>query len=217
VVRCTQFCCLEALGCDCALVLNKPDDGRGFGIVQISLGPLIRRWQADANSAVEKSLNARRRGGVLVWLKNFEVTPADLNAPVENYLEDPCQSQRGDSGVQAEGIGWVGQRICQFVGEAEAQYKFERGDCANVSAPIALIFDTKIMSKNVRIGNKVEWQADPINANDGRADQIGRVVVMTVEVIIHPHTIGARRLLGVGRDGCPEGLKAVVIDGMIVK
>ncbi len=73
------------------------------------------------------------------------------------------------------------------------------------------------MSKNVCIGNRVEWRADPINANDGRADQIGRVVVVAVEVLIHPHAIRAHRLLGIGWDGRPEGLKAVVVDGMIVK
>jgi hypothetical protein len=73
------------------------------------------------------------------------------------------------------------------------------------------------MPENNGIGNGVEQQADPINADDSRTNQVGWIVVVAMEVIVYPHAAGACSVLGVGRYRCPEGLKAVVIDGMIVK
>ncbi len=40
---------------------------------------------------------------------------------------------------------------------------------------------------------------------------------MAVEVVLHPYTCVGRRLLGIQGDRCAEGLKAVIIDGMVVE
>ncbi len=87
---------------------------------------------------------------------------------------------------------------------------------AEVRAAIVVLC-TKVIPKNIGIGNGVEWQADPVNADDSRTNQVGWIVVVAMEVIFYLHTIGACSVLGVGRYQCPEGLKAVFIDSMIVK
>jgi hypothetical protein len=40
---------------------------------------------------------------------------------------------------------------------------------------------------------------------------------MAVEVVLHPYTCVARGLLGIRGDRCSEGLKAIIIDGMVVE
>jgi hypothetical protein len=107
--------------------------------------------------------------------------------------------------------------ICLFVGEAKARDKFERGYRTDVSAPIILVLNTEVLPKNIGIGNGVERRADPVNADDSRTNQVGWIVVMAMEVIVYPRAVGACSVLGVRRYQCPEELKAIVIDGMIVK
>jgi hypothetical protein len=94
-----QFRLLEALCCHCAQVLHEPNYGSRLGVIQVSLGPLVGRWQTDTNGAIEECLDAYCRGGVLIWLKNFKVTAAYLYAPVEDMIKNPCQCKGADSGI----------------------------------------------------------------------------------------------------------------------
>ncbi len=87
----------------------------------------------------------------------------------------------------------------------------------DVSAPIVLVLYTKVMPRNIGIGNGVERWADPVNTDDSRTNQVGWIVVVAMEVIVYLHAIGACSVLGVGWYQCPERLKFIVIDGMIVK
>ncbi len=87
----------------------------------------------------------------------------------------------------------------------------------DIRAPIVLVLNNKVMPKNIGIGNEFERWADPVNADDSRTNQVGWIVIVAMEVIVYPHAVGVCSVLGIGRYQCPEGLKAVVIDGMIVK
>jgi len=83
--------------------------------------------------------------------------------------------------------------------------------------PIVLEFDPKVMPKNICIRDWVEWGAKVDVTKDGRTNQIRRVIVVAVEVVLDPCTSIARRLLGIRGGGCTEGLKTVIVDGMIVE
>ena len=83
--------------------------------------------------------------------------------------------------------------------------------------PIVLEFDPKVMPKNIRIRDWVEWEAKVDVTKDGRTNQIRRVIVVAVKVVLDPCTSVARRLMGIQGGGCTEGLKTVIVDGMIVE
>ena len=83
--------------------------------------------------------------------------------------------------------------------------------------PIVLEFDPKVMPKNVCIRDWVEWGAKVDVTKDGRTNQIRRVIIVAVEVVLDPCTSVARCLLGIQGGGWTEGLKTVIVDGMIVE
>jgi hypothetical protein len=83
--------------------------------------------------------------------------------------------------------------------------------------PIVLEFDPKVMPKNVCIRDWVEGGAKVDVTKDGRTNQIRRAIVVVVKVVPDPCTNFARRLLGLRGGGCMEGLKTVIVDGMIVE
>jgi hypothetical protein len=87
-VRGMQVCGVHALCRDSARVLNECNNCSGFYVIQIGFHPLLMRRQADADSAIEERLYTSSRGSVLIGFEYVEILLANIDAPVEDRLEN---------------------------------------------------------------------------------------------------------------------------------